>query len=253
MAELPSGTVTFFFTDVEGSTRLLLEHGDCYADMLAAHRRTIRTAIAAHGGVEFGSEGDALFAAFARAGDAAAAAADAQAALAGGPVQVRMGLHTGTAVVTHDGYVGIDVHRAARIAAAAHGGQVVLSSATAQLVDAELRDLGEHRLKDLSEPVRIFQLGRGNFPPLTTLSHTNLPTVGTAFLGRRRELAEVCDLIGRDEGRLVTLTGPGGTGKTRLAIQAAAELTEGFADGVWWVPLAAVRNTRLVLESRAAR
>src|SRR4051812_4488018 len=133
MAELPSGTVTFFFTDVEGSTRLLLEHGDCYADMLAAHRRTIRTAIAAHGGVEFGSEGDALVAAFARAGDAAAAAADAQAALAGGPVQVRMGLHTGTAVVTHDGYVGIDVHRAARIAAAAHGGQVVLSSATAQL------------------------------------------------------------------------------------------------------------------------
>jgi predicted ATPase len=251
MAELPSGTVTFFFTDVEGSTRLLLEHGDCYADMLAAHRRTIRTAIAAHGGVEFGSEGDALFAAFARAGDAAAAAADAQAALAGGPVQVRMGLHTGTAVVTHDGYVGIDVHRAARIAAAAHGGQVVLSSATAQLVDAELRDLGEHRLKDLSEPVRIFQLGRGNFPPLTTLSHTNLPTVGTAFLGRRRELAEVCDLIGRDEGRLVTLTGPGGTGKTRLAIQAAAELTEGFADGAWWVPLAAVRDTRLVLESLA--
>ena len=143
MSELPSGTVTFLFTDVEGSTRLLLEHGDAYAALLSEHRRAIRTAVSAHGGVEMGTEGDAVFVAFTRAADAVAAAADVQAALAGGPVHVRMGLHTGAPHLTDEGYVGIDVHRAARIAAAGHGGQVLLSRETRDLVDAEVRDLGE--------------------------------------------------------------------------------------------------------------
>src|SRR4051794_38651431 len=135
MSEMPSGTVTFLFTDVEGSTRLVLEHGDGYATLLAEHRRVIRGAVGAHGGVEMGTEGDAVFAAFARAGDAVAAAAEAQAGLADGPLRVRMGLHTGTPLLTDEGYVGIDVHRAARIAAAGHGGQTLLSRETADLVE----------------------------------------------------------------------------------------------------------------------
>ena len=168
--ELPSGTVTFLFTDIEGSTRLLHEHGERYAELLSEHRRVLRDAFARHGGVEVDTQGDAFFVAFARASDALAAAAEAQAALADGPIRVRMGLHTGEPVVTDEGYVGIDVHRAARIAAAGHGGQVLVSRSTRDLVDADgLRDLGEHRLKDLSAPERIYQLGDGEFPPLKTL------------------------------------------------------------------------------------
>src|SRR6185312_397822 len=251
MAELPSGTVTFLFTDVEGSTRLLQAHGDGYAELLADHRRAIRAALRAHGGVEMGTEGDAVFAVFATAGDAVAAAAEAQAALADGPLRVRMGLHTGAPLLTDEGYVGIDVHRAARIAAAGHGGQTLLSRQTAELVDDELRHLGEHRLKDLAAPERLYQVGAGDFPPLRSLGQTNLPVPATAFLGRGRELREVRERLESREVRLLTLTGPGGTGKTRLALQTAAEASDRYPDGVWWVALAPLREPLLVLEAIA--
>src|SRR5881396_3788299 len=180
MSELPTGTVTFLFTDIEGSTRLLHELGDAYADALAEHRRVLRDAFARHGGVEVDTQGDAFFIAFGRANDALAAAGDAQEALSSGRLGVRIGIHTGEPLLTEEGYVGIDVHRAARIAAAGHGGHVLLSQATRDLVDdAELCDLGEHRLKDLAAPVRVFQLGDGDFPPLKSLHQTNLPIVAT--------------------------------------------------------------------------
>ena len=150
-----------------------------------------------------------------------AAAVDAQAALGEGPVRVRMGLHTGEPLRVDEGYVGVDVHRAARIAAAGHGGQVLLSQATADIAGADVRDLGLHRLKDLSAPERLFQLGTHVFPPLKTLHETNLPVPATPFLGREREVDEIAALLRRPDVRLVTLTGPGGSGKTRLALQAA--------------------------------
>jgi len=206
--ELPSGTVTFLFTDIEGSTRLLHEHGDRYAGMLAEHRRLLRSAFERHGGVEVDTQGDAFFVAFARASEAIAAASEGQAALSDGPIGVRMGLHTGEPVVTDEGYVGIDVHRAARIAAAGHGGQVLLSQATRDLIGGvDVRDLGEHRLKDLSAPERLWQLGDEEFPRLKALYGTNLPVPATPFLGRTRELDEVVGLLRRDDVRLVTLTG----------------------------------------------
>jgi predicted ATPase len=251
VSELPSGTVTFLFTDVEGSTRLLREHGDGYVALLAAQRRAIRAAVSAHGGVEVGTEGDAVFAVFARADDAFAAAADAQAALAAGPVRVRMGLHTGTPRLTDEGYVGLDVHRGARIAAAGHGGQVLLSQTTRDLVAADVRDLGEHRLKDLAAPERIFQLGHGKFAPLASLGQTNLPVPATAFVGRTRELGEVTEHLANDAVRLLTLTGPGGTGKTRLAVQAAAGVADRYPNGAWWVALAPVREPSLVVDAVA--
>src|SRR3954469_22025229 len=150
-SDLPSGTVTFLFTDVAGSTRLLHEHGDAYADLLAGHRAIVRTALSSHSGVEVDTQGDAFFAAFARASDAVEAALDIRDGLRDGSIRVRIGIHTGEPLMTQEGYVGLDVHRAARIAAAAHGGQVVLSRTTRDLVGSELRDLGEHRLKDLAE------------------------------------------------------------------------------------------------------
>jgi predicted ATPase len=252
MPELPTGTVTLLFTDIEGSTRLLHELGDRYAEVLAEHRRLLRDVFAAHGGVEVDTQGDAFFVVFERASGALAAAADGQARLLATPVRVRMGVHTGEPVVTAEGYVGVDVHKAARIAAAGHGGQVLVSSATAALVEREdLRDLGEHRLKDLSAPGRLFQLGDEEFPPLKTLYQTNLPVPATPFLGRERELAELGALLGREEVRLVTLIGPGGTGKTRLGLQAAADLAERLTAGVWWVPLAGVRDPRLVIPAAA--
>jgi predicted ATPase len=250
--ELPTGTVTFLFTDIEGSTRLLHEHGDRYAELLAEHRRVLRESFARHGGVEVDTQGDAFFVAFARASDALAAARDGQTGLGGGPIRVRMGLHTGEPVVTEEGYVGIDVHRAARIAAAGHGGQVLVSQATRDLVgDAGLSDLGEHRLKDLSAPERLWQLGENEFPRLKTLFQTNLPVPATPFLGRGRELDEVVGLLRREDVRLLTLTGPGGTGKTRLALQAAAEVAEDAPDGVWWVSLSALRDPALALDAVA--
>ena len=248
MRELPTGTVTFLFTDIEGSTRLLHELGDAYAGALAEHRRLLRDAFAAHGGVEVDTQGDAFFVAFARASDALAAASRAQQAL-DGPVKVRMGLHTGEPLVTAEGYVGIDVHRAARIAAAGHGGQVLVSQTTHDLVGDGLRDLGEHRLKDLSAPERIFQLGDGDYPPLKTLYQTNLPVPATPFLGREDELAAVGGLLADADLRLLTLTGAGGSGKTRLALQAAGAAADGYPGGVWWVPLAPVSDPEAVFES----
>jgi predicted ATPase len=245
--ELPAGTATFLFTDVEGSTKLL--HGlgaERYAEALAEHRRVLRAAFGQHGGVEVDTQGDAFFVAFPTAPGALAAAREAQEALS---MPVRMGIHTGTPLLTGEGYVGTDVHRAARIAAAGHGRQVLVSAATAALLQEELRDLGEHRLKDLSAPERIYQLGEGDFPPLKTLYRTNLPVPATPFVGREHELAQVLDLLG--DARLLTLTGPGGTGKTRLALQAAAEASDGYPDGVFWTPLAPLRDPQLVLEQAA--
>jgi predicted ATPase/class 3 adenylate cyclase len=248
--DVPTGTVTFLFTDVAGSTRLLHELGpEQYAVVLAEHRRVVRAAASAHGGVEVDTQGDAFFVAFPTAPGAVAAAQAMQEALSGGPIQVRMGLHTGTPHVSRDGYAGMDVHKGARIAAVGHGGQVLLSQSTRELIDVEVRDLGLHRLKDLSAPERLFQVGEGEFPPLRSLTLTNLPAQPTPFLGRERALADVLQLA--RSARLLTLTGPGGSGKTRLALQAAALLAEEHEHGVWWVPLAALSDERLVLESAA--
>jgi predicted ATPase len=248
--ELPSGTVTFLFTDIEGSTRLLHELGDAYAVALAEHRRALREAFERHGGVEVDTQGDAFFVAFARAADALSAARDGQACL-DGPIRVRMGVHTGEPLVTDEGYVGIDVHRAARIAAVGHGGQVLVSQSTRELVSDDLLDLGEHRLKDLTAPERIYQLGEGEFPPLKSLNQSNLPEQPTPFVGREKELGEVLGLAGDSKIRLLTLTGPGGSGKTRLAVQAAAEVVDEYKHGVWWVGLQAVRDPDLVLPAIA--
>ena len=246
MRDLPEGTVTLLFTDIEGSTRLLHELGDGYADVLADHRRLLREAFTQRGGVEVDTQGDAVFVAFARATDAADAARAAQETLAAGPVRVRIGIHTGEPMVTEEGYVGADVHQAARIMSAGHGGQVVLSESTRRLLDdtTQVKELGEHRLKDLSAPQRLYQLGKGEFPPLKTLHRTNLPIQPTAIVGRDRELVEAGGLI--REHRMLTLTGPGGSGKTRLALQLAAEAVEAFPDGVFWVPLQALRDAALV-------
>jgi predicted ATPase len=247
MRDLPSGTVTFLFTDVEGSTRLLHELGaESYAHALAEHRRVIRESCARHGGVEVDTQGDAFFFAFPSAPGALAAASAVTDALAAGPISVRVGLHTGTPLLTDEGYVGDDVHRAARIAAAGHGGQVLVSSSTASLVEPRLADLGEHRFKDLSAPERVYQLGDRAFPSLKSLYRTNLPVPATRFLGRKSELREVVELLSTDGARVLTLTGPGGTGKTRLALQAAAEAAERFPDGLWWVPLAPLRDPALL-------
>jgi predicted ATPase/class 3 adenylate cyclase len=244
--ELPTGTVTFLFTDIEGSTRLLDELGAGYADVLADHHRIVRAAIEEHGGVEVDTQGDAFFVAFSRASAAVAAASSAQEALADTGLRVRMGIHTGEPLLADTGYIGMDVHRAARVMSAGHGGQVVLSQTTRDLLDEafELRDLGEHRLKDLSAPQRLFQLGTGEFPDLKTLHRTNLPVQPTPLVGRESELAAAGALL--RENRLVTLVGPGGSGKTRLALQLAAEAVEDFEGGVFWVPLQAVADPRLV-------
>jgi predicted ATPase/class 3 adenylate cyclase len=246
VSELPTGTVTFLFTDVEGSTRLLHELGHAYAEVLAEHRKALRESFGRHGGVEVDTQGDAFFVAFATASDALNAATDGKEALASGPVKVRMGLHTGEPLVTDEGYVGIDVHRAARIAAAGHGGQILLSQSTRELVSSEsLRHLGEHRLKDLTAPERIYQFGDGEFPPLKSLNATNLPVAANPLVGREAELVELTAML-RDSERLVTLTGPGGSGKTRLGLQVGAELLDDFPGGVFFVPLAALSDPELV-------
>ncbi len=253
MRDLPTGTVTFLFTDIEGSTKLLEELGaESYSSALADHRRLLRDAVTRHGGVEVDTQGDAFFVAFPSAPDALAAAAAATVALASGPIRVRMGLHTGTPHLGPEGYVGQDVHLGARIAAAGHGGQVLLSKQTRAVVAEtfELLDLGEHRLKDFSEPVWIYQLGNERFPPLRTISNTNLPRPASSFVGRERELEEVTALL-QNGARFVTLSGPGGSGKTRLALEAAAELVPEFKAGVFWVGLATLRDPALVTETIA--
>ncbi len=255
--ELPSGTVTMLFTDVEGSTKLLIELGDGYADALHEHRRILREAAAAHDGVEVDNQGDALFIAFGRTSDAIAAATQAQQALETGPIRVRMGIHTGEPRLTEEGYVGLDVHKAARIAAAGHGGQVLLSSATYALSDADAIDLGRFRLKDLSVPEPIYQLRipglRSSFPPLKTLETgmKNLTTYGTSFLGRDEELTEIERRLDDPTCRLVTLTGPGGVGKTRLALEAADRRAGRYAHGVHLVSLASVATADMVVPAIA--
>ena len=179
--ELPTGTVTFLFTDVEGSTKLLHELGaEAYAEALAAHRRVIREACARHDGVEVDTQGDAFFFAFATAPAALAAAAELTEALMSGPVRVRVGLHTGTPLLSDEGYVGVDVHRAARIAASGHGGQVLVSQETASLVDGDLRDLGEHRFKDLLAAERVYQLGEPGLPAAQVARKDEPPRRGVA-------------------------------------------------------------------------
>jgi predicted ATPase/class 3 adenylate cyclase len=261
MPELPTGTVTFLFTDIEGSTRLLTDAGSQYGALLEEHRRLIRDAVEGHGGTIFGTEGDAVFAVFERAGAALAAAADMQRALLehgwpdGRQVRVRAGIHSGEVTLTDGGYVGLTIHEVARISAAGHGGQVLASGATrelaadARLPSIELRDLGEHGLKDVSHPTRLYQLvGEGlpdQFPPLRTLGsrNDNLPSQLTSFVDRE-ELEEGKRLLAGT--RLLTLTGPGGTGKTRLALQIAGEVSDDFPDGVVFVPLETVRDAELV-------
>jgi class 3 adenylate cyclase len=212
--ELPTGTVTFLFTDVEGSTELLHELGaEAYAEALAQHRRIVRGACTAEGGVEVDTQGDAFFVAFASAPRAVAAAEAITDALAPGPIHLRIGLHTGTPLVTDEGYVGDDVHVAARVGAAGHGGQVILSQVTGELLGGNsLTDLGEHRLKDIAEAISIFQLGEEHFPPLKTISNTNLPRPASSFIGREQELEQVLARIVAG-ARLLTLTGPGGSGR----------------------------------------
>ena len=247
---LPSGDVTFFFSDVEGSTRLLRELGaEAYAERLADHRRVVRAACSSRGGIEVDTQGDAFFFAFRSAADAVEAARAVTNELASGPIAVRIGLHSGKPLVTDEGYVGEDVHVAARVAASAHGGQVVLSLATREVLATQqpLVELGEHRFKDIDSPIAIYQIGERAFPPLKTISNTNLPRAASSFIGRESELAEVVTRI-RSGARLVTLTGPGGSGKTRLALEAASVLVSEYKDGVFWVGLASLRDPALVAD-----
>ena len=251
MTEQPEGLVTLVFTDVEGSTRLLRELGeDAYRAAMAEHRRKVRAAFGRHGGYEVDNEGDAFFYAFESAAAAVAAVEEAQQALEDGSIRIRAGIHTGMPGLDPPKYVGLDVHLAARVMSVGHGGQALLSGATRALVEVDARNLGEHRLKDFEEAVAIFQLGPGAFPPLKTISNTNLPRPASSFVGREREVSEVGELF-LTGSRLVTLTGPGGSGKSRLAIEAAAELVGGFRAGVFWVGLAALRDTALVLPAVA--
>src|SRR6266566_3384341 len=246
--DFPTGVVTLLFTDVEGSTRLLHELGDDYGEALHEHRRRLRAAFADHDGIEVDTQGDAFFVAFAHASNAVAAATDGQRALADGPIRVRMGLHTGEPGLTEEGYVGLDVHKGARIAAVGHGGQVLLSQTTHALVDHDVRDLGAHRLKDRSAPERIYQLEidglPGEFPLLNTLEAgmKNLPLPRTSFVGRASELEAIDRLLEDPDCRLLTLVGPGGAGKTRLALEAAARRIERYPHGVHFVPLVSVAS-----------
>ena len=249
---LPSGTVTLLFTDIEGSTRLLDALGAAYPDALAEHRRRIRDAVAQHGGVEVDTQGDAFLCVFRSARDAVLAATAAQTALAETPVRVRMGIHTGEPTLTDEGYVGLDVHRGARICAAAHGAQVIVSSTTRELLDGsvELRDLGEHRLKDLADAQHLYQVVAKELehefpPPRSETAPSNLPRPASPLIGRADEIASLVRLV-RDGARLVTLIGPGGAGKTRLALGVADELVADFPDGSFFVGLAAVNDSDLV-------
>jgi predicted ATPase/DNA-binding SARP family transcriptional activator len=266
--DLPSGTVTFLFTDIESSTRLWDEHPYAMQDALVRHDAILRDTIESHRGQVVKSMGDGLVAVFGDAGDAVGAAVTAQRALSEehwsvtGPLRARMGLHTGEAQHRDGDYFGLALNRVARIMSAGHGGQVLCSAATGALVRDTLPtgvgmvDLGEHRLRDLSRPETIFQVGQadlvGKFPPLRSLDAFmgNLPSPVSSFIGRERELAGVAAALG--EVRTVTLTGVGGVGKTRLALQVAAEARPKFRDGAWWCELAPIRDRDGVTEAVAA-
>lgn len=268
MAALPTGTITFLFTDIEGSTRLWERHPDAMGLALARHDGILRDAVSAHGGWVFKTIGDAFCAAFPTAHDALAAAVAAQRALGAGewgqtgPPLVRMALHTGAAEERDGDYFGPALNRVARLLAAAHGGQTLLSLATQELVrdslppDVSLRDLGERRLKDLARPERIFQAAadglRADFPPLRSLENlpNNLPAQLTSFVGREREMAAVKAQV--LAAPLLTLTGTGGTGKTRLSLQVAADVLDQFPDGVWLVEFATISDPDLVPEALAS-
>jgi len=267
MAVHPTGTVTFFFTDIEGSTRRWEQFREAMAAALARHDDLVRAAIVAHGGHVFKTMGDAFCAAFGQAPEAVAAALTAQRALVAEDwsvfgadfqaLRVRMALHTGSADARDGDYFGPPLNRVARLLSTGHGGQVLLSLATQELVrddlpqGVSLKDLGQHRLKDLRRPEHVFQMILpdlpGDFPPLNTLDTrpNNLPVQVSSFVGREREMADVRQQL--EAARLVTITGPGGTGKTRLALQVAAELVTDFAHGVFWVPLASLHDPALVV------
>ena len=272
VSRLPGGSVTFVFTDIEGSTRLVKALRERYRQVLAGHRRLVRAAIAAHGGHEVDTQGDAFFAAFASAKQAVLCALDIQRALAaqdwpgGAQVRVRIGIHTGQAVPAEEGYTGLAVHRAARICAAASGGQVLVSQATQAIVEDEeegegdlgftLVDAGEYRLKDLDRPVRLFQLVAAGLDrlaapagPVAAGVH-GWPAALTSFVGRDGPVGEVAGLL--DGSRLVTVTGPGGSGKTRLAGEVARRVAARFADGAWLVELALVADPATVASVVAA-
>ena len=264
---LPSGTVTFLFTDVEGSTRLWEDHPDVMHDALARHDTIVRSAIESHGGHVVKTTGDGFHAAFATARDALDAALSAQQTLIAEPpspdvtVKVRMGVHTGEARARDGDYYGSSLNRAARLMAVGHGGQIVCSQATADLArDAlsegvTLVDLGEHRLRDLSRPERLFQVNAPGltrtFAPLRSLDAfpSNLPAQLSSFVGREDDVAEIAQIL--REKRLVTLTGVGGVGKTQLSLQVAAEVLPHFRDGAWFCELAAVRDPTGVVDAVA--
>jgi predicted ATPase len=262
---LPTGTVTFLYTDIESSTRRWDEYPAVMKAAVESHDAIMRRAIESRGGTVFRTMGDAFCASFQTAQDALQAAADAQRALAAepwpaetGPIKVRMALHTGTGEIREGDYVGPHLNRIARLLSTGHGGQVLLTQATYELVcdlpieGFTLQDMGEHRLKDLTRPERVYQALVAGLPtafaPLKTLDSrpNNLPPQPTPFIGRQQELASLLELISRQDVRLVTLYGPGGTGKTRLAVQAAAELVDDFPDGVFFVDLAPIGDPSLV-------
>jgi predicted ATPase/class 3 adenylate cyclase len=269
MTGLPTGTITFLFTDVEGSTKLWERNPEAMSKALSHHDELIRNAVEAHDGFVFKTVGDAFYVAFSPAAEAVEAAIDAQKSLLTeeweetGPLKVRIALHTGTAEERGGDYFGPTLNRAARLLSAGHGGQVLLSLSTQRLVrdqlplGAELRDLGVRRLKDVLGPEHIFQLTApelpASFPPLNTLDVrlNNLPIQPTPLLGREREVAEIADLLRHADVRLLTLTGTGGTGKTRLALQSAAELIDDFEDGVFLVALAPISDPELVASTVA--
>jgi predicted ATPase/class 3 adenylate cyclase len=262
MPELPTGIVTVLFSDIEGSTRLLQALGDRYGELLKEHQRLLRQAFQAHNGHEVGTQGDAFFVAFGSAGDALEAAVEAQRALAAYPwkdneeISVRMGIHTGTPNLVPGDYWGLDIHRAARICSAAHGGQILVSGETHRALPRDggrigFWDLGPHRLKDLAEPEHLFQLVAdglaSSFPPIQSLeTPSNLPAVVSSFVGRTEELEQVATMLERQDVRFVTLVGPGGTGKSRLALEVSDQLLAQFPDGVFLVNLAPVDDASLV-------
>ena len=271
MRQLPTGTLTLLFTDIEGSTLLLQQLGSSYAEMLRECRRLLRLAFQQWNGHEVDTQGDAFFVVFERATDTISAAVTAQRALSsacwpdGAIVRVRMGIHTGELQPTEEGYVGLDVHRAARIMSAAHGAQVLLSQTTHDLVVSELaeeislRDLGEYRLKDIAGLTRLFQLVipglPAEFPPPSTPSiHRplhNIPSLSTSFVGREQEVSAICAQLQRTDMRLLTLIGTAGVGKTRLALQVATELTDQFANGICFVTLEQCGDTDEVITAIA--